>query len=70
MRGITGRLNWEGPGSVYDSNNKWIGKGFLEGNNLLEVKINDEIFKEIIFGSDSVSRHGLLIHPGKRHYPT
>ena len=39
-----GGLNWEGPGSVYDSNNKWIGKGFLEGNNLLPSKI----FKEII----------------------
>ena len=39
-----GSLNWEGPGSVYDSNNTWVGKGFLEGNNLLP----NEIFKEII----------------------
>ena len=39
----SGNFNWEGTGSVYDSNLKNMGKGFLEGNNLLPNKLLNKI---------------------------
>jgi hypothetical protein len=32
---VTGLMNWEGPGRLYDTDNKLIGQGFLEAMNLM-----------------------------------
>ena len=49
-----GTLNWEGSGTVYDGKTS-IGKGFLEGNNLLPNNIINEITKKTAFGSAKIS---------------
>jgi hypothetical protein len=33
---VTGLINWEGPGLLYDTDNKPIGQGFLEAMNLMD----------------------------------